>query len=378
MKLLHDNQEEKILKHNAVKDGSVDYKYFLNIYGFKERKEDMLQNTSRMFENMVINPVKEGLSETTMRITNVTIMMIRDNYLRMLRRRHLGCMFLPVNVVISEVYKNLCIQEHINYICLGVSYKKDHSFINTEEFEEIVKYLGKYNTDEMPENRPKPENDMKSLIKRKLSKLTFTNTSQDKLDLKSLFWRHKLQDYLLKSDEKWMLDQYNLVKRFLLQNSVDSNILEFSDPIYNNYEFVRKMKAKAIKTKEVHFTRNVTRNLDGLNVKELYDKYNDQTATNYIQTEFYNNYMTEDKAMSTRLNFKKIDVNALADTFTEIERFLSMKEILTNKKLNSQNLKQVDIEKLRENKRYVRNQLAMVHFGRNHSSISQVQEKFEK
>ena len=72
MKLLHDNQEEKILKHNAVKDGSVDYKYFLNIYGFRERKEDMLQNTSRMFENMVINPVKEGLSETTMRITNVT------------------------------------------------------------------------------------------------------------------------------------------------------------------------------------------------------------------------------------------------------------------------------------------------------------------
>lgn len=351
IKLLHENNSEKIMMYNALKDGSVDYEHFCHQYRIKDPIDPQVLN-SLNFDTIVMNPVKEGLSETTLKILKITVLMIRERHLALFKKKKIGSVFLPVNIVISEVCRNLCIQEHINHLLLGMSYQKSTEFFKSESFTEIINHFTSYNEFELKSKGQSSNYNMTRSMKRKVQQFNLFN--KDKLSISKLFWRHKLQQFILKSDEKWMLDQYNIAKKFLVGNSIESNIMDFSEPIYNNYEFILKMKAKAIKNKEIIKSSSVSmKGKIDLDLKNLYNVYTKDVTMNEIQKEFHIQFIAPQEQSNKDLDFLKIDINALVDTITEIEDSFIMRKILKNEKLES--IKTVNSwEEDHSNKEYIK------------------------
>lgn len=73
------------------------------------------------------------------------------------------------------------------------------------------------------------------------------------------FCEIKLRNFLNKTNEKWMLDQFNLVKRFVLQNSIEGKMKDFSHPVFehlneenDNKNFTIQRPSEDTKEKELY------------------------------------------------------------------------------------------------------------------------------
>lgn len=161
------------------------------------------------------NPVRDGLCDTSLKLLKITLKMMKDDYLKFCKKEYCTMLIIPVEAVIKEMYKNMCIQEHINKVCLGVYYKRDDCFFKTNTFNRLVQGFSHYNNEDVLKKDTSNEFSGRGSLK-------LADLFLKRLDMKSLFWRNKLQNFILNSDEKWMLDQYNLIKRFCIENSIVS------------------------------------------------------------------------------------------------------------------------------------------------------------
>lgn len=223
IKLVEENDEEKLAHVNALKDGSIDYSKFNQMYGepmggldtknSKEQRNPVYKNDT---SGNVGNPIKEGISLTTLKLLKMTLIIMKEDYLFLAKKEQTSVIMVPVEVVIKEMYKNLCIQEHINQVCLGIHYEKDLSFFESSRFDRIIQGFSLY--EERESKVPKQNLNFKNLAKGIFMKTILKKRN----DIRGLFWRNKLKNFIIKSDEKWILDQYNLIKRFCLDNSVEA------------------------------------------------------------------------------------------------------------------------------------------------------------
>jgi len=223
IKLIEENEEEKIAHINALKDGSIDYSKFnqmygepvggLNTQGDNQQRNPVNQSTTGA---NVGNPIKEGISLTTLKLLKMTLVIMRDDYLKKSKKEHTTIIQVPVELVIKEMYKHLCIQEHINQVCLGIHYEKDLSFFDSKRFKRIVDGFSFY--EERETKIPIEHTSLKRIAKG----IHMQSMIKKKNDIRALFWRNKLKNFLIKSDEKWILDQYNQIKRFCIDNSVEA------------------------------------------------------------------------------------------------------------------------------------------------------------
>jgi hypothetical protein len=223
VKLVQINEEAKIAHRNAYRDGSIDYEKFVEIHGENEEFEieekmglhrNSVQNNST--SNNVGNPVKEGLCDTSLKLLKVTLKMFKEDYLVFIKKENCSTLLMPVEVIIKQMYKHLCIQEHINQVCLGMHYRKDRGFFKTSTFNRLVKGFSLYTQKE--EKEAKSDLNLSSINQ----SMRRNQEYKAKIDLDLLYWRNKLQNFMLESNEKWMLDQYNLIKRFCIENSIET------------------------------------------------------------------------------------------------------------------------------------------------------------
>jgi len=229
VKLIEESEEEKNAHINALKDGSIDYSKFNKMYGKPTggmntkgagEKKGPVGNSNN--GGKVGNPIKQGICDTTLKLLKITLKMMKEDYLHSCRKDFCFVIIVPVELVIKEMYKNLCIQEHINKVCLGIHYEKDQSFFETYKFERIVKEFSLY--EERESNLLNKKVDMKGIVENILQR----KSRKKQLDLRTLFWKNKLKNFILKSDEKWILDQYNQIKRFCIESSVRAYPTAFS------------------------------------------------------------------------------------------------------------------------------------------------------
>ena len=130
------------------------------------------------------------------------------------------------------------IQEHINQIWLGMHYKKKKAFFESKLFDKLIDEI-KWYDDEDAKIEKKVEKTKSNKKNHLFNKLFNTESENKEIDFKNLFWRYKIQQYLYNSEQKWILDQYNLAKRFIIQNSIDiieDSIIE-SDDFYQSNKF---------------------------------------------------------------------------------------------------------------------------------------------
>jgi hypothetical protein len=218
VKLIQDNDDAKIAHNNALKDGSIDYEKFWEMHNEESIGNDNSAKIRSSIQGSTVsgnvgNPVREGLCDTSLKLLKITLKMMKDDYLKFIKNEHCTMLMIPVETIIKEMYKNMCIQEHINKVCLGVYYQKDDSFFKTTTFIRILEGFRQYDSEDV---RGKDQNQDYS----GRGSLKLADLFARRFDIKSLFWKNKLQNFILKSDEKWILDQYNLIKRFCIDNSI--------------------------------------------------------------------------------------------------------------------------------------------------------------
>mmetsp|Transcript_5224 Transcript_5224/g.6167 ORF Transcript_5224/g.6167 Transcript_5224/m.6167 type:complete len:233 (+) Transcript_5224:3273-3971(+) len=132
--------------------------------------------------------------------------------------------------VVSKIRDNLCVQEQLNSILLGATFSqaKKQAHFNSSEFRELVY--------EFRHCKARYLSQLKKKFVHNLIKVTPDDSREEpQLETTKNVWEEALKDYLLHSDEHWVLNQYNLLKVFVSQNSIekDSSSLEnFERGIY--------------------------------------------------------------------------------------------------------------------------------------------------
>lgn len=166
-------------------------------------------------------------------------------------------MFVPTNHIINDMFIKLQIHEQLNSIIFGPTYEKHHDFFNSEEFKNMVydiasnenqySLIAKKVAVHQTHNNPNNEFDNIYLEEEKSMMMDINNENDDSYKFKNnldyKFWESKIIDFLTKSNEKWILDQYKLVKQYLLENSIESHITQFKHPVYNYYNGIEGLKS---------------------------------------------------------------------------------------------------------------------------------------
>lgn len=138
---------------------------------------------------------------------------------------------------------NLMVQEQINSLLLGVTYKKRESFFDSPKFEKLLDclvdedtYDDLFDEDKSAVQSADFEGDTAMRRQKTFAERDEENTRE--------YWRSKLINYLTKSNEQWILDQFNLCKRFVNQNSIEGHFDDFRHSIFNRFKHILTLRKK--------------------------------------------------------------------------------------------------------------------------------------
>ena len=212
-------------------DGSIRYKD-----GMQNKAED--QTVSFRSVNKVLNPIKEGLAENTLKIMKAWIKTTKDSHFAVVGKMDKDSFkYLPTSWIIIELKEVFMIQEQINVLLYGVSYNKNEEFLKSEKFDKIIESLLEFEKKAISIDAEDSEGDSDdheeiedSSIKNKSGSQISSIQRRDEIAL-------EIKLFLSKSNEKWILDQYNLWKRFLITNSIEGHY-----NICNNYLKLKTLK----------------------------------------------------------------------------------------------------------------------------------------
>eukprot|EP00117_Sycon_ciliatum_P014960 scpid89297/ scgid15010/ len=134
-------EEEEKQEINKIMDGSVK----------KPSKDEVMivsqatTTTQATFNtkpgSKALNPVKEGLSDTTLQILKACLKTMRDKHNKNIEDANVTDLkhsFIPTICVLEEMRNNMMVLEQINAILFGVTYEKTNDFFETPEYSELV------------------------------------------------------------------------------------------------------------------------------------------------------------------------------------------------------------------------------------------------
>ena len=249
------HEEETQEKINKQMDGSIRYKD-----GMQNKAED--QTVSFRSVNKVLNPIKEGLAENTLKIMKAWIKTTKDSHFAVVGKMDKDSFkYLPTSWIIIELKEVFMIQEQINVLLYGVSYNKNEEFLKSEKFDKIIESLLEFEKKAISIDAEDSEGDSDdheeiedSSIKNKSGSQISSIQRRDEIAL-------EIKLFLSKSNEKWILDQYNLWKRFLITNSIEGHYDDFSHPVYQQFKHIKWMKEKWWDAKAVGKNYNTFSNI---------------------------------------------------------------------------------------------------------------------
>ena len=177
--------------------------------------------------------------------------------------------------------------------------------------------------------------------------------------------------FITKSNEKWILDQFNLCKKFLLQNSIEGHYDEFAHPVYEKFSHIKHMKEKWWDFKTVGknyktFTNMVKSTKSGVTEAIITKSINwDISEKHSVKTH------TQNPTGEISLEVRKTDIFSLLLTVEEVENKIRLNKILT--KINDHN--EIDEElSQRDDSRSVRLLLSMLNYSRNFAAVKFAQD----
>ena len=146
--------------------------------------------------------------------------------------------------MLEELRNFLIVGEQIDSILYSITYNKNNDFFSSSEFYSLVEFLSDYDKYDKISDKYLSNSSSNFFSEGYL----IFHTSQDfknKIDTdRKDFWETKLKKFLTKSNEQWIIDQFNLCKKFLYQNSIEVHYDEFSHPAYLKFDHICKIKEK--------------------------------------------------------------------------------------------------------------------------------------
>ena len=312
-----------------------------------------------------INAVKEGLSDTTLKILKAALKLLKDKQSSEVAKcvtKDTNLYFIPTVCVLEELRNFLMVGEQINSILYGVTYIKNQDFFLSSEFYSLVDCLTDYDRDDMISDKHHGNSTSNFLFSEGDLIFNPSQSFKKKIDHdRKDFWENKLKKFLTRSNEQWIIDQFNLCKKFLNHNSVEGHYDEFCHPAYMKFEHIRKMKEKCSDRKRLAAYNQTFSNLIKINsMSSGFGEDNIQIESDSNQSSYLG---------SINLEVLKCDIFALLKTIEEIENKINMNKILKSSDMSkySEKIGQTDPEK------YIRNQFAMLNFNRNFIAIKYAQ-----
>mmetsp|Transcript_22775 Transcript_22775/g.20248 ORF Transcript_22775/g.20248 Transcript_22775/m.20248 type:complete len:465 (+) Transcript_22775:13-1407(+) len=352
--LIDKEQQEKQIKINMQMDGSLKKnKAPEDLVG----KDQIATIQQPIFKSKSSgkgsNPMKEGLSDTTFKIVKACCSILLEKHEDdILNIKEIHDNFIPTIVILENMRQFLLVQEQINAILMGVTYKKREEFFNSEKFAILVDHIVESEKeanilgDAYEEDEQDEEQDEEWIKRQK------TLVDKEIEPGKKQFWTGKIIDYLTQSNEKWILDQFNLCKRFFLQNSIEGK----SEDFYY-IQSIDQRKKKKMKQSEEAYQGIFNSSKSHLGTEQLH-RLEITESENPNKSSFQIN-LSDEKIM-------KCDIAALLKAIQEIEKRLKMEKILNkSEKEGDKNLNEMD----EMTTKALRNQFSMLNFNRNYKSV---------
>lgn len=223
--------------------------------------------------------------------------------------------------MLQELKQYLMVGEQINAILFGVTYKKNEEFFLSDEYDRLIECLSLYDKKEVVSDSPDGDIDSNVMNSETdqiyLSKNTF---NRQILNDRREYWEFRIKNFLTKSNEKWIIDQFNLCKKFLNQNSVEGHYDEFCHPIYNKFAHIQSFKAKCTDKRRLAKFNQTFTNLIRIHSQTSVDEPE-------LRSENNGSYVG-----GINLKVNKCDIFALLKTLEEIENKIKMNRILQKTK----------------------------------------------
>lgn len=307
------------------------------------------------------NPVKEGLSDNTLLIMKACLKVIKESHLK-----HIGengsqsnMFYIPTVCVLEEMKKFLMIQEQINAVLFGISYTKREDFFQDQDFNKLVEILVYYEErDQILDIGSQKEEDLGILKHEDSTQLQDSKTQMVRKEItedRKIHWENCLKKFLTKSNEKWILDQFNLCKKFLNQNSIMGHYDDFSDPVYEEFSHIVSMKKKCS---------------DREQMLKLQKRFTTLVKTHSVDLASGTNNLDDipvHRISDVDLTVLKCDIDALLRTIEEIENKVRMNKILSHSGKNSVKRNLEKEAKMKD--RFIREQFSMLNFGKNFMAV---------
>ena len=98
---------------------------------------DMLNKVKNI--NKALSPIKEGLSDNTLKIFKACLKVVKDHHFKLLGKMDKDeFKYIPTICVLFEMKEMFMITEQINRVLFGVTYIKKVAFIQSQKFQDIV------------------------------------------------------------------------------------------------------------------------------------------------------------------------------------------------------------------------------------------------
>ena len=155
-------------------------------------------------------------------------------------------LFVPTEYIVNEFFSSMFIDQHLKSIILGKMYSKNE-ITDNKRLRMLISALADKSLGGI-ENRTednKEEHQTKFRDDNGSNLITYVATLKS-YKLREQFWSSKVRMLYSNSNSQWILDQFLLCKVFLYLNSIEVDINEVDDKIWNINQF-DKIKRKYLK-----------------------------------------------------------------------------------------------------------------------------------
>ena len=178
--------------------------------------------------------------------------------------------------------------------------------------------------------------------------------------------------FITKSNEKWILDQFNLCKKFLIQNSIEGHYDEFAHPVYENFSHIKSMKEKWCDSKAVGKNYKTFTNMVKSTQSGITEAITVKSLNGDISEKHSSKTHSQNPTGIVNLEVRKTDVFSLLLTIEEVENKIRLNKILT--KINAKDNEEDDEICQRNDSRAVRLLLSMLNYSRNFAAVKFAQD----
>lgn len=321
------------------------------------------------------NPIKAGVSNLTIKMLKITMINLRDIAIASNSNISKGASwYVPTKLIIEEMREHLLIFEQLNSILLGVSYDQDMSYFDSSAFKKLVEGFQKY-TSEASDESKEISIDLNSITKQddtdskgniKTSNIFEMNNGGNTLVLQTdnvkltkreahqpthaaprcenpwkSYWGKTIINFIMTNSNKYILDQYNLIKTFVIHNSIEVDTFQSPHKIqsYMNEKYKRMMR----KNKKI--------------MKLVSKETNKFTSLREISK-------ATDISQSETKKERICNINAFIMMLNDIE---TKSVFIKNPKKYPTTTQNVEMDE------YCRFQLSLINWNRNHSAISNLE-----